>query len=137
MPARVLPEPPDEEPPASATQVKLPWPTNYVGGLAYALAKELQLLNGAPETKLRHRIAPGTTAAFVISTHGLPASGTLLGAGHRIVYTETSALSVVLDDTDPGWPKVYAIPRGTVLVLDTWSVRPQRYDWSRPEGAEV
>lgn len=136
MPARVIPEAADEEAAATAAQVKLPWPTNYVGGLAYALAKELQLLNGAPETKLRHRVAPGDTAALVISTFGLPDAGVLLGAGHRIVYTETAPTAVVLDEYDPGWPKAHAIPRGTVLVLDTWSVKPDRYDWSRPEGAE-
>ncbi len=134
MPARVIPDPPDAEDIVPQRQVNLPWPTNLYGGIAYALAKEFQFLDGAPETRLRNSCNPGDTAILVTSTFGFPSSGVLLGGGRRLKYTEKSGASFVLDEDDPEWPKAMSIPQGTLLVLDTRSVLPDRYDWTVPAG---
>jgi hypothetical protein len=114
-------------------QVSLPWPSNYVGGICYALAKELQLLNGGPETALLADLLPSDTTAQVISTFGLPSSGTLLGAGKEIKYTAKTAYTLTLDVDDPQYPKSFSIPKGTILVLKPYSVLPDRYTWDPGE----
>lgn len=111
-------------------EVTLPWPTNYVGGVAYALAKELQLLNGGPETKLMADLGVVDTTMYVISTFGFPESGWLKGGGHMFRYTSKSETYFTLDPDDPGFPKAFAVPSGTLFLLVTYKVLPSRYDWS-------
>lgn len=109
--------------PVDASEVALPWPSNFVGALGYAFGKELQYLGGVPVTIVRSNFYPEDTELLLISTFGLPSSGELAGK-FNVAYTGKTIDSL----TGVSGVRPDAIPTGARMRLVTKDILPPRYN---------
>ena len=116
--------------------VPLPRPSNIIGALQYAFAKELQYLDGVPCTVCRENCEPADSVIKVISTFGAPAKGAYNFDGINVTYGERNTANLsVLSSTYPQVMRPQTIPRGAVGRLVTRDILPTRY-YKDPNAAE-
>jgi len=108
--------------PVEASEVTLPWPSNFVGSLGYAFGKELQYLGGVPVTIVRSNFYPEDTELLVVSTFGFPPSGELAGK-FNLSYTGKTIDSF----TGVSGIRPDAVPTGARLRLVTKGILPPKY----------
>lgn len=105
--------------------VKLPWPANWVGGVYYAIAKELQYLSGRPEWLLREDFSPSDNVLRLTSTYGAPQAGwVVLPDGVQLEYTAATEDELTLVPSLRA--KTYPA-NATVVELLPRLIKPTRY----------
>lgn len=107
-------------------EVRLPWPSNYVGSLLYAFGKELQVILGEPTVVVREDFGLEDTELKLTSTFGLPSAGTLVGSGFVLKYTEKFEASVTVPLL-PTEPRHAVLSLGSELRLKTSDILPPNY----------